>query len=119
MSKPEPEPEEVPKEIPENVRSVKPEELLGILENRLTLVDGHATKARQRVFDQISDIILQFAKMSNDQAKEIKPLKDEILRLRSLCKSHGIDPIPPKPKKKNRAQRRKEARVAKKKAKKK
>ncbi len=112
------EPEEIPKELPKNFRAVKPNELLDILENRLTLIEGHASKARQRVFDQISDIILQYANMSSEQAKGTKPLKDEVLRLRALCKSHGINPIPPKPKKKNRAQRRKEDRAAKKKAKK-
>ncbi len=116
---PEPEPEELPQELPKNFRSVKPNELLDMLENRLTLIEGHASKARQRIFDQISDIILQYAKMSNEQAKREKPLKDEVLRLRVLCKSHGINPIPPKPKKKNRSQRRKEARAEKKKAKKK
>jgi hypothetical protein len=46
--------------------------------------------------------------------KSVLSLQGEIGRLRELCKKHGIDSAPPKPKEPNRATRRKAEKVAKK-----
>lgn len=101
-------------EIPKNVRQVKPEQMLEIMQNKLTIVEGNSEKERQRIIDQIFTVVMKYAELDASLAKEITLLKDEVTRLQKLCKDNKIDPSPPKPKKQNRSQRRKAARVAKK-----
>lgn len=108
-----------PEQLPPNVKRMKPEELLAMLQDELTLVEGNSEKARQRILDRIFEVISQFAKMSTSQGREIILLKDEMERLQKLCKSHGIDASPPKTAKpKNRKERRAEQRKIEKVAKK-
>ena len=102
-------------EVSPNIKKMKPEELLQILQNELTLVEGNSEKARQRILDRIFDVIGQYSKLVTSQAKEITLLKDEISRLQRLCKEHNIDSSPPKIQPtKNRAERRKKERKQKK-----
>ncbi len=95
-------------------KEVKPEQMVQILQDRLTLVEGDSEKQRQRIIDQIFQIVLEYAKLATKNDVQIISLKDEISRLQKLCKDNKIDPSPPKPKKPNRTQRRKAERDAKK-----
>jgi len=108
-------------DIPKNVREIKPEQMVQAMQNKLTLVEGNSEKARQRILDQIFDIVMQYAKLAESQGKEMTLLKEEITRLQKLCKDKHIDFHPPEPKqpdRKNRAQRRADARAARKRRKK-
>lgn len=105
--------------LPPNVRRMKPEQLILMLQDDLTLVEGNSEKARQRILDRIFEVIGQYAKLSTSQGTENTLLKSTVERLQKLCKAHGIDTSPPKTAKpKNRKERRAEQRKLEKVAKK-
>lgn len=107
------------KQIPtqSGIQRMKPTDALQLFSNNLTLVEANSSKDRQRILDQIFNLVDQYGKMTESQRESIKLLKTEADRLKKLCKAHGIDASPPKveqPKPKNRKERRAEARKQKK-----
>lgn len=80
-----------------DAKKVTPMQMMQILQNQLTLIEGNAEKERQRVLDQIFELMSKMAQLSNSQGKEIPLLKNEIERLQRLCHEHNIDFSPPKP----------------------
>lgn len=102
-------------------KAVKPAEMMAILQDQLTLVEGNSNKERQRILDQIFGVMGQYTNLVESKTNEIKLIKTEMERLQKLCKSHGIDTTPPKVEKvkpKNRKERRQAERDSKKAAKK-
>ncbi len=124
MSKPELEPEStLTEEEIEKMKAsgqiVSPNQMMQMLQNKMILIEGNATKEKQRILDQLFNIFGRYAQLNETISAEIKILKEENQRLQKLCKDHHIDPTPPKKAKpKNRKERRQAEREAKKTAKK-
>ena len=123
MSKPEPEPaltEEEVEKMKARGQIVNSDQMMQMLQNKMILIEGNATKEKQRILDQLFSIFGRYNTLNQTLSKEIKSTKEEMTRLQKLCKSHHIDPTPPKKAKpKNRKERRQAERDAKKAAKKK
>lgn len=125
MSKPEPEPKEetlTEEEIAKmkaQGQIVSSDQMMQMLQNKMILIEGNATKEKQRILDQLFNIFGRYNILNQTLSKEVKSTKEEITRLQKLCKLHHIDPTPPKKRKpKNRKERRQAERDAKKAAKK-
>ena len=121
MSKLEPEPKEealTEEEIAKmkaQGQIVGPDQMMQMLQNKMILIKGNATKEEQRILDQLFNIFGRYSTLNQTLSAEIKSTREEMTRLQKLCKLHHIDPTPPKKRKpKNRKERRQAERDAKK-----
>lgn len=112
-------PVEESSELPENFKEIGPEQMILFFQNQIMLIEGNATKSKQKVFDQMGNIMMQYIQLNKTQGDKIKSLDEQLMRIQRLCREHNIDPGIPKPSKaKNRKERRAEEKAAKKEVKK-